>query len=76
MNWSRPACSARSGIEKHGIVEVEGERIYAYEVDGLGNYLSDFDDANGAVPRALVAGTMHHVICTHCPPPSTVHAVQ
>lgn len=38
-----------AGIEQHGIVEVEGERIYAYEVDGLGNHLADFDDANGAL---------------------------
>ena len=35
------------GIEKHGIVEVEpGVRVYAYEVDGLGGVLADFDDAN------------------------------
>ena len=40
------------GINKYGIVEVEpGVRIYAYEVDGLGNYLADFDDAN--VPSLL-----------------------
>lgn len=44
---SVPLCTS-AGIEKHGIVEVEGQRIYAYEVDGLGNHLSDFDDANGA----------------------------
>lgn len=35
------------GIETHGIVEVEpGVRVYAYEVDGLGGILADFDDAN------------------------------
>ena len=35
------------GIEKHGIVEVEpGVHVYAYEVDGLGGVLADFDDAN------------------------------
>lgn len=35
------------GIETHGIVEVEpGVRVYAYEVDGLGGVLADFDDAN------------------------------
>eukprot|EP00882_Tetradesmus_deserticola_P016895 GHRQ01018074.1.p1 GENE.GHRQ01018074.1~~GHRQ01018074.1.p1 ORF type:complete len:298 (+),score=78.76 GHRQ01018074.1:881-1774(+) len=35
------------GITKHGIVEVQpGVRMYAYEVDGLGNKLVDFDDPN------------------------------
>jgi meiotically up-regulated gene 157 (Mug157) protein len=35
------------GIEQHGIVEVEpGVRVYAYEVDGLGGVLADFDDPN------------------------------
>jgi meiotically up-regulated gene 157 (Mug157) protein len=35
------------GIEKHGIVEVvSGVRVYAYEVDGLGGVLADFDDPN------------------------------
>jgi meiotically up-regulated gene 157 (Mug157) protein len=35
------------GITKYGIVEVQpGVRMYAYEVDGLGNALADFDDPN------------------------------
>jgi uncharacterized protein len=35
------------GIKQHGIVEVEpGVRVYAYEVDGLGGMLADFDDPN------------------------------
>ena len=35
------------GITKYGIVEVEpGVKVFAYEVDGLGKSLSDFDDAN------------------------------
>ena len=35
------------GIEKYGVVEVEsGVRVYAYEVDGLGGVLTDFDDPN------------------------------
>ena len=32
-------------IQKHGIVERNGERVYAYEVDGYGNSLF-MDDAN------------------------------
>lgn len=46
-----------SGIEQYGIVEVPAKsgtgtvRVYAYEVDGLGNTLADFDDAN--VPSLL-----------------------
>lgn len=45
------------GIRDHGVVEVPAasgkgtERIYAYEVDGLGHALKDFDDAN--VPSLL-----------------------
>ena len=39
-----------AGIEKHGVVEVGGgERVYAYEVDGKGASLTDFDDPNGTV---------------------------
>jgi meiotically up-regulated gene 157 (Mug157) protein len=37
----------RSGIESHGVVKVpSGERVYAYEVDGRGAALTDFDDPN------------------------------
>ncbi|CAB9497865.1 DUF1237 domain-containing protein [Seminavis robusta] len=45
------------GIRKYGVVEVPArsgtgmEKIYAYEVDGLGKSLHDFDDAN--VPSLL-----------------------
>lgn len=33
------------GIEQHGIVIHKGKKIYAYEVDGLGNH-NLMDDAN------------------------------
>jgi hypothetical protein len=39
----------RGGIEKHGMVSVgdgTSARMYAYEVDGLGNSVWDFDDPN------------------------------
>jgi meiotically up-regulated gene 157 (Mug157) protein len=40
------------GIRQFGVVKSKtGEDIYAYEVDGMGNVLSDFDDAN--VPSLL-----------------------
>ena len=39
-----------SGIEKFGIVEFEGKKIFAYECDGFGNYLLQ-DDAN--IPSLL-----------------------
>lgn len=41
------------GIRTHGVVKTKdtGELMYAYEVDGLGNALYDFDDAN--VPSLL-----------------------
>ncbi|KAL4425793.1 hypothetical protein ABPG75_009809 [Micractinium tetrahymenae] len=46
------AHTMRQGIEQFGIVEVEpGVKVYAYEVDGLGNKLVDYDDAN--VPSLL-----------------------
>lgn len=37
-----------AGIEKYGAVMKGGEKIYAYEVDGRGNSITDFDDANSA----------------------------
>jgi meiotically up-regulated gene 157 (Mug157) protein len=37
----------QKGIAQYGVVEVEpGVRVYAYEVDGLGGVLADFDDPN------------------------------
>jgi uncharacterized protein len=42
----------RAGIEAHGVVtHDDGTRSYAYEVDGLGGTLVDFDDPN--VPSLL-----------------------
>jgi meiotically up-regulated gene 157 (Mug157) protein len=38
------------GIQKFGIVDLAGRKIYAYECDGLGNYLLQ-DDAN--IPSLL-----------------------
>lgn len=44
--------SMEEGIAKYGVVKsAEGDDIYAYEVDGLGKSLADFDDAN--VPSLL-----------------------
>lgn len=43
---SRLLLSVEEGIQKYGIVEVEGVKVYAYEVDGMGNSLVDFDDPN------------------------------
>ena len=40
----------KTGIEKFGLVEFEGKQIFAYECDGLGNYLLQ-DDAN--IPSLL-----------------------
>ncbi len=40
----------KSGIEAFGVVEIDGESIWAYEVDGLGNRVL-MDDAN--VPSLL-----------------------
>lgn len=42
----------RAGIKAHGIVLApDGSQVYAYEVDGLGHALIDFDDPN--VPSLL-----------------------
>eukprot|EP00878_Enallax_costatus_P036962 GHUV01041626.1.p1 GENE.GHUV01041626.1~~GHUV01041626.1.p1 ORF type:complete len:267 (-),score=70.69 GHUV01041626.1:193-915(-) len=36
-----------SGIVKYGVIDSKGgNKMYAYEVDGLGNSLADFDDPN------------------------------
>ncbi len=41
-----------AGIQDFGIVEASnGVKVYAYEVDGLGNSLVDFDDPN--IPSLL-----------------------
>jgi len=36
----------KTGIGKFGTAVIDGQTIYAYEVDGLGNKLVDFDDPN------------------------------
>ena len=45
----RLATDIETGISKHGIIQTPGgypgEKIYAYETDGLGNY-TVMDDAN------------------------------
>jgi len=42
---TRPATDMRAGIEAQGIVtHKDGSKSYAYEVDGLGGVLSEFDD--------------------------------
>jgi uncharacterized protein len=49
---SKLAAEMRAGIEAHGIVTHEdGSKSYAYEVDGRGGVLADFDDPN--VPSLL-----------------------
>jgi meiotically up-regulated gene 157 (Mug157) protein len=41
------AADIRRGIEVFGVVKSpDGRRMYAYEVDGLGGVLQDFDDPN------------------------------
>lgn len=47
-----------NGIEKYGIVEVNGRKQYAYEVDGKGNYLL-MDDSN--VPSLISAPYIGYV---------------
>ncbi|BDA45911.1 Meiotically up-regulated gene 157 protein [Coccomyxa sp. Obi] len=49
---ARLADDIRQGIEKWGVVTMkDGTRVYAYEVDGMGNSLLNFDDPN--VPSLL-----------------------
>ncbi|EIE24364.1 hypothetical protein COCSUDRAFT_14826 [Coccomyxa subellipsoidea C-169] len=49
---ARLAAEIRQGIDTWGAVETQdGVRVYAYEVDGRGNSLADFDDPN--VPSLL-----------------------
>ena len=44
---TRWTAAHRAGIDKHGVVEdTNGQKVYAYEVDGRGNVLSGFDDPN------------------------------
>lgn len=40
------ADAIRHGITTHGIVINKGQRVYAYEVDGFGTALAQFDDPN------------------------------
>jgi hypothetical protein len=49
---ARLLADIEEGIARHGVVEVEpGVAVYAYEVDGRGGVLADFDDAN--IPSLL-----------------------
>jgi meiotically up-regulated gene 157 (Mug157) protein len=50
-----------AGIQQYGIVEVSpGVKMYAYEVDGLGNSLHDFDDPN--LPSLLALPLLGYTI--------------
>eukprot|EP00884_Botryococcus_braunii_P023018 jgi/Botrbrau1/93/Bobra.0022s0083.1 len=42
----RLAAAMQQGIETFGIVTVDNVKVYAYEVDGLGSAVVDFDDPN------------------------------
>lgn len=70
------------GIATYGVVSVPGEansKMYAYEVDGLGNALVDFDDPNVpsllAIPllgwngydKAVYAATRARILSEHNP---------
>ncbi len=55
----------KSGIEKFGIINEDGETFYAYEADGLGNALF-MDDAN--VPSLMAAPFMGF-----CPPDDALY---
>jgi meiotically up-regulated gene 157 (Mug157) protein len=47
MTAKKLMAEVHAGIQQYGIVEVlPGVNMYAYEVDGLGNTLHDFDDPN------------------------------
>lgn len=51
----------RTGIETHGRVDTDDGKIYAYEVNGLGDSLHDFDDPN--VPSLMsvpILGYKHY----------------
>jgi len=43
---ARLKAEVQDGLTTHAIVVVDGVEVYAYEVDGLGNSLVDFDDPN------------------------------
>ena len=63
------AADIRAGIEAHGIVtHDDGSQSYAYEVDGQGGVLSDFDDPN--VPSLLSIPLLGYV---HYDPGSYAH---
>jgi meiotically up-regulated gene 157 (Mug157) protein len=52
LKASKLLTEIENGINTFGIVKGKsGEPMYAYEVDGLGNILGDFDDAN--IPSLL-----------------------
>lgn len=48
---ARLASSIQQGITTHGVVNHNGQRVYAYEVDGLGGVLVGVDDPN--IPSLL-----------------------
>lgn len=53
-----------TGIVTHGIVEVDpGVKAYAYEVDGLGKALVDFDDPN--LPSLLAMPLLGYTMYDH-----------
>ncbi len=51
LDAARLAAAIQQGIETHGVVNHNGQRVYAYEVDGLGGVLVGTDDPN--VPSLL-----------------------
>lgn len=59
----------KSGIQKHGVVQVDGTSasVYAYEVDGRGGSLTDFDDANSALQGVARKAHAAHVQCRMVP---------
>ena len=66
-----PARPLPPGIERHGIAEVEGARVYAYEVDGLGGRLvrcTGTHRAAGVQRGVLVRSSAAHCRSWPCGP--------